>query len=232
MPMTDPYKVLGIPTTATDDEVKQAYRRLAKRYHPDANPGDKAAEQRMKEINAAYDHIINGDTGGAGSAGGYESYGGYGGYGGYGYGGYESRSADPRMNAARTYIQFGRYHEALNVLAGIRERDALWYYYSAVANRGLNNRIAAIQHAQKAVEMEGDNAAYRALLADALAGGFGLLLALKIVLALSVAGHFIVAMSLRRRGRLVSSVSRRLHLSLFWHMVGIVLLAKLMFHLG
>ena len=73
---------------------------------------------------------------------------------------------------------------------------------------------------------------YRALLADALAGGFGLLLALKIVLALSVAGHFIVAMSLRRRGRLVSSVSRRLHLSLFWHMVGIVLLAKLMFHLG
>ena len=82
MPMTDPYKVLGIPTTATDDEVKQAYRRLAKRYHPDANPGDKAAEQRMKEINAAYDHIINGDTGGAGSAGGYESYGGYGGYGG------------------------------------------------------------------------------------------------------------------------------------------------------
>lgn len=55
---------------------------------------------------------------------------------------------------------------------------------------------------------------YRALLADALEGGFGLLLALKIVLALSVAGHFIVAMSLRRRGRLVSSVSRRLHLSL------------------
>ena len=73
---------------------------------------------------------------------------------------------------------------------------------------------------------------YRALLADALEGGFGLLLALKIVLALSVAGHFIVAMSLRRSGRLVSSVSRRLHVSLFWHMVGIVLLAKLMFHLG
>lgn len=73
---------------------------------------------------------------------------------------------------------------------------------------------------------------YRALLAGALEGGFGLLLAFKIVLALSVAGHFIVAMSLRRRGRLVSSVSRRLHVSLFWHMVGIVLLAKLMFYLG
>ena len=39
--MTDPYKVLGLPSTATDEEVKQAYRRLAKRYHPDANPGDR-----------------------------------------------------------------------------------------------------------------------------------------------------------------------------------------------
>lgn len=57
--MTDPYKVLGVPTTATDDEVKAAYRRLAKKYHPDANPGDKVAEQRMKEINAAYDQIMN-----------------------------------------------------------------------------------------------------------------------------------------------------------------------------
>ena len=51
--MTDPYKVLGLPSTATDEEVKQAYRRLAKRYHPDANPGDKTAERRMQEINAA-----------------------------------------------------------------------------------------------------------------------------------------------------------------------------------
>ena len=51
--MTDPYKVLGLPSTATDEEVKQAYRRLAKRYHPDANPGDKEAERCMEEINAA-----------------------------------------------------------------------------------------------------------------------------------------------------------------------------------
>lgn len=57
--MTDPYKVLGLPSTATDDEVKQAYRRLAKRYHPDANPGDQTAERRMQEINAAYDEIMN-----------------------------------------------------------------------------------------------------------------------------------------------------------------------------
>ncbi|MBB3343510.1 hypothetical protein [Luteimonas sp. RC10] len=73
---------------------------------------------------------------------------------------------------------------------------------------------------------------YRALLADPLASSFGTLLTLKIVLALSVFGHFLFAMRLRGRGRLVSSTFKRLHLSVFAHMVGIVLLAKLMFHLG
>ncbi|WP_411833895.1 CopD family copper resistance protein [Pseudoxanthomonas mexicana] len=73
---------------------------------------------------------------------------------------------------------------------------------------------------------------YRAALAQPFASTFGLLLTIKIALALSVFGHFLTAMWLRSRGRLVSSRSRRLHLSLFFHMVGIVLLAKGMFHLG
>ena len=76
----DPYKVLGVSTDATDDEIKQAYRRLAKKYHPDANPGDKVAEQRMKEVNAAYDLLMKrhetGNTGSAGSGSGAGSYGG------------------------------------------------------------------------------------------------------------------------------------------------------------
>lgn len=73
---------------------------------------------------------------------------------------------------------------------------------------------------------------YRELLAHPLDSGFGLMLSLKIVLALSVFGHFLTAMALRSRGRLVSRVSRRIHISVFCHMVGIVSLAKLMFHLG
>lgn len=73
---------------------------------------------------------------------------------------------------------------------------------------------------------------YRAALAHPLDSAFGLMLACKIVLALSVFGHFLVAMVLRGRRRLGSVGFRRLHLSLFAHMLAIVVLAKAMFYLG
>ena len=53
--MKDPYQVLGVNPNATDDEVKKAYRNLAKKYHPDTNPGDKVAEEKFKEANEAYE---------------------------------------------------------------------------------------------------------------------------------------------------------------------------------
>src|ERR1700758_2414783 len=51
----DYYEVLETPRTATEDEIRKAYRTLARKYHPDVNPGDKSAEDRFKEINEAYD---------------------------------------------------------------------------------------------------------------------------------------------------------------------------------
>lgn len=57
--MRDPYEVLGVSRNASKDEIKKAYYKLAKKYHPDANPDDKVAAEKMKEINAAYDQIQN-----------------------------------------------------------------------------------------------------------------------------------------------------------------------------
>src|SRR4051794_41637178 len=51
----DYYSVLGVPQGATDKEISRAYKKLAKQYHPDANSGNKDAEERFKEISAAYD---------------------------------------------------------------------------------------------------------------------------------------------------------------------------------
>lgn len=53
--MKDYYEVLGVPKTATADEIKKAYRTLAFKYHPDRNAGDAVAEEKFKEVNAAYD---------------------------------------------------------------------------------------------------------------------------------------------------------------------------------
>ena len=77
----DPYKILDISPNATDDEVKSAYRELARKYHPDNyvnNPLADLAQEKMQQINEAYDAIMKErKSGGSARSGGYQSSGGY-----------------------------------------------------------------------------------------------------------------------------------------------------------
>lgn len=148
----DPYSVLGIPSTATDEEVKKAYRKLAKQYHPDIHPDREYAEKKMAEINAAYDQIQAIRQGKAtGSTGGYQQQD-------------PGTGSTPEMTAVRHYIHYGRYREAFNVLNRITDRNAEWYFLAAYAHAGSGNRTQALEFARRAVQMEPGNAEYRSLL--------------------------------------------------------------------
>jgi molecular chaperone DnaJ len=90
--VNDPYRTLGVDRKASDEEIKKAYRKLARQYHPDRNAGDKAAEERFKEVQEAYSILSDPDkrkaydAGGGmfGGAGGFDPGSFRGGFGGVG----------------------------------------------------------------------------------------------------------------------------------------------------
>lgn len=148
--VNNPYEVLGVPRNASNDEIKKAYRQLCKKYHPDSyvdNPLADLAEEKFKEVQAAYEQIMKEREGG-----------------GYSYSasgqtqGTSQETAE--LQAVRNFINNRRFHEALNVLSNIGNRNAMWYYYSAIANMGIGNNLVAVDHAKQAAAMEPNNAEY------------------------------------------------------------------------
>lgn len=107
----DFYEVLGVGRNASDDDIKKAFRRLARKYHPDANPGDKQAEAKFKEINEAYGVLSDPkkrqvydqvgmaafEEGAGAGQGGFGGFGGFNRNGGPGYQEFHFDSNDPRM---------------------------------------------------------------------------------------------------------------------------------------
>lgn len=200
----DPYKVLGVEKGATQEEIKRAYRRKAKEFHPDLHPDDPNAAMKMNELNQAYDMLLNpekhaqqqarqqaqrsyqnpygsqqqsyGQQGSSqGQGGWYSDFGGFG-FGfddffGGGYGGsvqppQEMPGDSPVIRQVVRDINSRQYQAAVTRLQNIVSvsRDARWYYLSGVANRGAGNTILALEHMQRAVQLDPNNQTYHALL--------------------------------------------------------------------
>lgn len=173
--MNDPYSVLGVDPGATDEEVKRAYRNLARKYHPDNyqdNPLADLAEEKMKEINEAYEQVTKLRSGAAqGGTGGYQPSGSYRPSGGYqSYGGPQSTP----FNDVRSAINAGRLEEAQTLLETKPDRTAEWYFCrgTIACRRGWLDEAMNCFH--RACAMEPGNLEYRSALAAMQSAGGGM----------------------------------------------------------
>ena len=182
--MTDPYQVLGASPSVTDEQIKNAYRELARKYHPDNyanNPLADLAQEKMKEINEAYDQIQrqrkqqqSSRAGQGYSQGGYSQSGysrGYAGQGG-------SQFADIRQ-----LLNANRVSDAEELLEGIPQsrRDAEWYFLRGRVFYVRGWLDQAYNYYVRANQMSPGNAEYQTALNQLMwqrntgrpAGGYG-----------------------------------------------------------
>ena len=152
----NPYEVLGVSPDADEETIKKAYRELVKKYHPDRyvnNPLSDLAAEKIKEINKAYDTIMNERTG----AGSYTNRTGY--NGSYS----SSNSSATGYGAVRNLISQNRIMEAQAMLAGL-PKNAEWYYLNGLIclRRGWYDQ--AITNINQACSMDPGNIEYRSTL--------------------------------------------------------------------
>lgn len=156
--MNDPYSVLGVNSSASDEEIKKAYRELVKKYHPDNyanNPLADLAEAKMKEVNEAYDAIVKMRTQGggyraSGSSGGSQSYSNQG-----------SRYANPNFMQVRQLINQNNLAEAERILRTSPSQTAEWYYLMGTIAYRRGWMDDARQNFWTACSMEPNNMEYR-----------------------------------------------------------------------
>ena len=173
----DLYEVLGLQKGASDDEIKKAYRKLAKKYHPDLNPDDPEIQEKMNEVNEAYDMLTNPSKYAARQAQAAATQ--------------EDNSdyevvaeKQPAVSAGSKIprpvvlpedsaevqqvvelLNANRFDEAIEILTKIpgTGRDARWYYLNGLANMMLGDNRKAIEFFHKAAQQEPQNDLYMRL---------------------------------------------------------------------
>ena len=156
--MNDPYQTLGVSENASDEEIKKAYRDLARKYHPDNyhdNPLADLAQEKMKEINAAYEEINRRRSGGSRASG--SSYGGY----QQQYGQYQGRSSSSVLQQVRIAIQSGDLSRAEALLANYSDHNAEWNFLRGAVCYRRGWMDEAKRYYQTACQMEPGNPEYR-----------------------------------------------------------------------
>ena len=162
--MRDPYSVLGVSQSASDDEIKKAYRELARKYHPDNyqnNPLAELAVEKMKEINEAYDTITKQRSGEMPRSGGYG--------GGY----QQGYASNPTYGRVRNLINVGDLTQAEQLLYQVGQKDGEWYFLSGSIAYRRGWLDEALQNYTRAVQMEPNNIEYQQALALMRRGAMG-----------------------------------------------------------
>ena len=194
--MDDPYKVLGLKRNATDEEIKAAYHALVKKYHPDKyqnNPLSDLAEEKLREVNEAYELLMKpktattsyGSSSGSYSAGynsggyntgGYNTGGSYGqgsyqgsyNYGGYDHGqggGYSSYGGAQNSShySVREALDNNQLNRAEELLYSSGNRDAEWYFLSGVLSYKKGYYDDALSKISYALNLAPNNVEYRSV---------------------------------------------------------------------
>ena len=162
--MKDPYQILGVANNASDEEIKKAYRILAKKYHPDLNPDKKMAEEKMKEINTAYDTIMKIRHNPQDAYNYQNSYNNSSNYNNHNYRNTYNNAGSSNQEKYQNvyfYIQTRQFYAALTILNQMTSRDAHWFYLSSIVNWSIGEYNLAKSQIQTACMMEPNNQEYR-----------------------------------------------------------------------
>lgn len=151
-----PYETLGVTRNASDDEITKAYRKLAKKYHPDINPDDHRSAKKMAEINNAYDQIKQMRS--AGQYGDYDN-----GFTSQTHNFYNTGSNDP-FTYIQELIQVGQYMQAITLLSTIQNHSAHWHYLYGVCLANLGRVQNARAYVKQAIELDPYQAEYKEFL--------------------------------------------------------------------